>query len=307
MLAGTEYRHQIEADIRPVRGILLGLFFISVGMLVDLRVVLPQLHWILLAVIALVAVKALLLFGLCRAFGLPPPLAASAGLHLAQGGEFAFVLFSLAMGTAALSVGTGQFLLAAVAVSMAATPLLGRAGRAAQNALERRGLPGRPQLQAEIEADSGHVVIAGFGRVGQMVGKLLDERGHRWVAIDLDSKNVEQSRKEGRPVFYGDASLEEMVAAAKIDSAKAMVITLDDPKAAKSVLMALRRKLPDLPVVVRARHHAHVQELLEKGATTVMPEATESSLLLGAAVLEELGDSKTDVEAAVMSVRRAIG
>jgi CPA2 family monovalent cation:H+ antiporter-2 len=127
MLAGTEYRHQIEADIRPVRGILLGLFFISIGMLVDLRVVLPQLHWILLAVVALVAVKALLLFGLCRVFGLPLPLAASAGLHLAQGGEFAFVLFSLAMGTASLSVGTGQFLLAVVAVSMATTPPLARA------------------------------------------------------------------------------------------------------------------------------------------------------------------------------------
>ncbi|TIP26193.1 MAG: potassium transporter, partial [Mesorhizobium sp.] len=237
------------------------------------------------------------------AFGLPLPLAASAGLHLAQGGELAFVLFSLAMGTEALSVETGQFLLAVVAVSMATTPLLARAGRAAQSQLERRGLPSRTQLQTETEAYSGHVVIAGFGRVGQVIGRLLDERGYRWVAVDLDAKNVERSRKERLPVFFGDASQEEMVAAARIDSAKAMVITLDDPEAAKSALAALRRKLPDLPVIVRARHHVHVQELLEKGATTVMPETTESSLLLGAAVLQELGDSKTDVDAAVRTVR----
>ncbi|WP_419695583.1 monovalent cation:proton antiporter-2 (CPA2) family protein [Mesorhizobium muleiense] len=305
MLAGTEYRHQIEADIRPVRGVLLGLFFISIGMLVDVGVVLPQLHWILLVAVALMAVKALLILGLCTAFGLPLPLAASAGLHLAQGGELAFVLFSLAMGTEALSVETGQFLLAVVAVSMATTPFLARAGRATQSQLERRGLPSRTQLQAETGAYSGHVVIAGFGRVGQVIGKLLDERGYRWVAVDLDAKNVERSRKERLPVFFGDASQEEMVAAARIDSAKAMVVTLDDPEAAKSVLAALRRKLPDLPVVVRARHHVHVQELLEKGATTVMPEMTESSLLLGAAVLQELGDSKTDVDAAVRTVRAA--
>ncbi|MER9216386.1 NAD-binding protein [Mesorhizobium sp. M0663] len=137
-----------------------------------------------------------------------------------------------------------------------------------------------------------------------MIGRLLDERGYRWVAVDLDAKNVERSRKERLPIFFGNASKEEMVAAAKIDSAKALVITLDDPEAAKSVLAALRRKLPDLPVIVRARHHMHVQELLEKGATTVMPETTESSLLLGAAVLQELGDSKTDVDAAVRTVRR---
>lgn len=303
MLAGTEYRHQIEADIRPVRGVLLGLFFISIGMLVDVGVVLPLLHWILLVAVALIAVKALLILGLCTAFGLPLPLAARAGLHLAQGGELAFVLFSLAMGTEALSVETGQFLLAVVAVSMATTPLLARAGRAAQSQLERRGLPSRTQLQTETEAYSGHVVIAGFGRVGQVIGRLLDERGYRWVAVDLDAKNVERSRKERLPVFFGDASQEEMVAAARIDSAKAMVITLDDPEAAKSALAALRRKLPDLPVIVRARHHVHVQELLEKGATTVMPETTESSLLLGAAVLQELGDSKTDVDAAVRTVR----
>ncbi|WP_352706545.1 NAD-binding protein [Mesorhizobium sp. M0598] len=147
-------------------------------------------------------------------------------------------------------------------------------------------------------------VIAGFGRVGRVIGRLLDERGDRWVAVDLDAKNVERSRKERLPVFFGNASQEEMVAAAKIASAKALVITLDDPEAAKSVLAALRRKLPDLPVIVRARHHMHVQELLEKGATAVMPETTESGLLLGAAVLQELGDSKTDVDAAVRTVRR---
>jgi monovalent cation:H+ antiporter-2, CPA2 family len=182
LLAGTEYRHQIEADIRPFRAILLGLFFISVGMLLDLEVIAPQLHLVLAGAAALVAVKALVMTGVGRLFGLPLPLAANAGLHLAQGGEFAFVLFSLAMGTTILPAQTGQFLLAVVAVSMVTTPLLALAGRRSQGCLQLRGTDGRAALEAEAESYFDHVVIAGFGRVGQTVVRLLDEVGHKWVS-----------------------------------------------------------------------------------------------------------------------------
>ena len=306
LLAGTEYRHQIEADIRPFRGILLGLFFISVGMLVDLGVVIPQLHLVLAGAAALIAVKALVMLGVGRLCGLPIPLAANAALHLAQGGEFAFVLFSLAMGTAVLSAQTGQFLLAIVAVSMAATPLLAWAGRRSQRWLELRGTDGRAALEAEAGSYSDHVVVAGFGRVGQTVASLLDELGHRWVAIDLDVTRVEASRATGLPVFYGDAAQEAITAAANVQHARAVVITLDDPSTARAVLRALRRELPDLPIIVRARDHVHVGRFVGDGATAVLPETTESSLLLGRAVLGSLGETDTRIEHAVGCVRRSL-
>lgn len=306
LLAGTEYRHQIEADIRPFRGILLGLFFISVGMLVDLGAVVPQLHLVVLAAAALMAAKALVFIGLGRLFGLPVPLAANAGMHLAQGGEFAFVLFSLAMGTAVLPAPTGQFLLAVVALSMAATPLLAWAGRRSQRWLELRGMDGRAALEAEAGSCSDHVVVAGFGRVGRVVASLLDELGHRWVAVDLDVSRVEAARAKGLQVFYGDAAQEAITTAANVRNARAVVITLDDPSVARAVLRALRRALPDIPIIVRARDHVHVGSLVRDGATAVLPETTESSLLLGKAVLDSLGEPPTRIEQAVGRVRRAI-
>src|SRR6185312_16166020 len=139
MLAGTEYRHQIDADIRPARGLLLGLFFVSIGMLIDFRTIIPRLPEILLVTALLIIAKAAITTGLCRLFRLPLPLSANIGLHLAQGGEFAFVLFSLAMGTAVLPVEAGQFLLAVVAITMAMTPLLGLLGQRAQAWLEEKG------------------------------------------------------------------------------------------------------------------------------------------------------------------------
>jgi CPA2 family monovalent cation:H+ antiporter-2 len=306
LLAGTEYRHQIEADIKPFRGILLGLFFISVGMLVDLGVVVPQLHLILLAAAALMAVKALVMMGLGRMFGLPLPLALNAALHLAQGGEFAFVLFSLAMGTALLPGDLGQFLLAIVAVSMAATPLLALAGRKIQHRLERRQVDGRAALLAEAGSYSNHIVIAGYGRVGRTVARLLEELGHKWVAVDLDAGNVAAARLKGLPVFYGDASQPAITEAANVRHARAVVITLDDPPAARATLRALRRELPDVPVIVRARDNVHVGSLRAEGATAVLPETTESSLLLGRAVLGSLGETEIRIDQAVGSVRREI-
>lgn len=306
LLAGTEYRHQIDADIRPFRGILLGLFFISVGMLVDLGAVIPRFHLILAAAVALITVKAMLMLGLGVLFGLPLSLSSNAALHLAQGGEFAFVLFALAMGTAVLPAQTGQFLLAVVALSMAATPLLAWAGRRSQHWLERRGFKGRGALEVEASSYSDHVVIAGFGRVGRVVARLLDDLGHRWVAIDLDVSRVENGLSKGLPVFFGDASREAVITAANVQQARALVVTLDDSAAARAVLRTVRKGLPDLPIVVRANDHFHVGSLINEGATSVLPETMESSLLLGKVVLDSLGDTESRIDQAVGSVRRAI-
>ncbi len=304
MLAGTEYRHQIEADIRPVRGILLGLFFISIGMLVDMRVILPQLPQVLAVAVGLMVCKATVGMLVGRLFGLPISLAANAGLHLAQGGEFAFVLFSLAMGTAVLPVATGQFLLAVVAITMGSTPLLAAAGRRAQARLEQRGVGGTATLAAEAERYSGHVVIAGFGRVGKTIAQMLEARDLRWVAVDLDAANVAEARAKGLQVFFGDAAKEAITQAARVDHARAAVITLDDPAAAGAVLRCIRKDLPDLPVVVRARDTAHMKDLLRSGATSVMPETIESSLLLGGMLLRTLGEGESQIEEVIERLKR---
>ncbi|MEP9371853.1 monovalent cation:proton antiporter-2 (CPA2) family protein [Mesorhizobium sp. KR1-2] len=304
MLAGTEYRHQIDADIRPARGLLLGLFFVSIGMLVDFRTIIPRLPEILAVAALVILAKAAIMTVLCRLFRLPLPLSANVGLHLAQGGEFAFVLFSLAMGTAVLSVETGQFLLAVVAITMALTPLLGLAGRRLQAWLEEKGFGGTAALAAEAEFFTDHVVIAGYGRVGRTIAAMLDARDIQWIAVDLDAANVAAARAKGLHVFYGNASNEAIIHAAKVRLARAAVITLDDPAAAASVLRMIRRDLPDMPVIVRARDAENMDELMRHGASNVMPETIESSLLLGGMVLRTLGESDVQIDEVVGSLRR---
>jgi CPA2 family monovalent cation:H+ antiporter-2 len=304
MLAGTEYRHQIEADIRPVRGILLGLFFISVGMLIDLRLLAGELPQMLLIVLGLVLVKAIILVVLCAGFRLPLPISVNAGLHLAQGGEFAFVLFSLAMSSAVLPVHQGQLLLGAVAVSMALTPVLAAAGRKAQAHLEQRGLGGTAWIAQEMQDVSRHVIIAGYGRVGRNLARLLDIYGERWAAIDFDSTNVERAHRNRRPVFFGDAGQEPVLRAAGAERARAVVVTLDDPAAAAKAVAALRRSFPDLPILVRARDARHMHELAAAGATEIMPEMTEASLLLGSTLLRTLGADDRAIDDIVSRLRR---
>lgn len=295
-LAGTEFRHQIEADVKPIRGILLSLFFISVGMLIDPKIVVAQLPSILAVVAALVTVKAAILVMLTRLSGVGWPLSVNVGLHLAEGGEFAFVLFSLAMTAGVIDDGLGQILLAAVALSMALTPLLAAGGRMARVRLEQRSQPGADSIAKENGEQSGHVIIGGFGRVGQTVARMLDEQDIAWVAVDHDASNVKSARDKGLPVYFGDAGRHQVLDAAGVERAGAAVITMNDAKAAAAAVRALRAKLPDLPVLARARDPGHMRELLESGASTALPETTEASLMLGGAVLRVLGtgNDKTD-------------
>lgn len=303
MLAGTEFRHQIEADIRPVRGILLGLFFISVGMLIDLQLVLSELPQILLFVAGIIIVKAVLLTLLGLMCGLSLPVAVNTGLHLSQGGEFAFVLFSLAMGTTVLPLETGQILLGAVAITMGLTPLLAAAGRRAQHFLERRDAV-HPEIMATDTASySDHVIIAGFGRVGRTIAAMLDAENQRWVAVDTDATIVAEAHRQGLPVFFGDAGQRPVLHAVGVERARTAVITTDDASAAGTAIAALRKGLPDLPIVVRARDHKHMSELMNAGATTVMPEMTEASLLLGRAVLQSLGMADDQADGLVKRFR----
>lgn len=187
---------------------------------------------------------------------------------------------------------------------MASTPFLAAAGRRAQAWLEQRGVGGVATLEAEAERYSGHVVIAGFGRVGKTIAQMLEARDLQWVAVDLDAANVAEARAKGLPVFFGDAAKEAITQAARVDHAPAAVITLDDPAAAAAVLRCIRKDLPDLPVIVRARDTAHMKDLLRSGATSVMPETIESSLLLGGIVLRTLGEGDSQIEEVIERLKR---
>ncbi len=295
MLADSEYRHQIEADIQPFRGLFLGLFFMAVGMSVDLGLLISDAGTVFGLAAALLAGKAALLIGLGLAFGLGLTLSTRVGLLLPQCGEFAFVIAGFAVIQGVLPTGIAQIILLVVAVTMAATPLLAAAGRRWSKALERDSAHGADRAE-EGDALDGHVVIAGFGRVGRTVAELLAARGVPYVALDLDPARVAECRASGLPVFYGDASRPEVMTAIGAGRARVVAITLDKPGPAERAVEALRHGHPKIAIVARGRDLADLKRLEGAGATAVVPEALEGSLQLGATVLRLTGRPDQEVE-----------
>lgn len=250
LIAETEYRHQVEADLEPFKGLLLGMFFMSVGMRIDPGAVAAAPVLLPLSAVGLIAVKAATVFPLCLAFGLPRPVAAEAALLLGQAGEFAFVVVALASRLGLLPEETANFMLLVAALTMAATPMLAAVGRrvAASMTGHAAETPEEPE-----EGLAGHVIIAGFGRVGEMLGRILDEEGARWIALDLDTASVARHRQQGRPVFYADASRAEVLRRAGAAGARALVLTMDSPAAVQRALATARQGWPGLAEVARAR------------------------------------------------------
>jgi CPA2 family monovalent cation:H+ antiporter-2 len=303
LLAETEYRHEIEVDIEPFKGLLLGLFFMSVGMGIDFREVAQAPLWILASVVGLFLVKATITTVLCLMFGIPRHTSLEAGLLLGQGGEFAFVVVGLSIILGLVPRDAGQFMLIVASLTMAVTPLVAFIAHRAALALERRAHAAMSEQDAQIEDLEGHVVIAGFGRVGQTLARIFDAQGVPYVALDLDGPAIAAHRAAGAPVFYGDASRAEILRRARLGSAQALVVTMDSPSAAQHTVAAVRREFPLLPVFARARDAAHAAALLQSGATAVVPETVESSLQLAARVLEGVGTPEEAVSALVAQQR----
>ena len=305
LLAESEYRHQVEADIRPFRGLLLGFFFMTVGLSLDLGLVADRLG-VLLALVALLLVgKALLIGALCLLFRLPVADAVHVGLLLAEGGEFAFVVFEAALDSGLLTVEVGQVLMAGVALSMVATPFLAEAGKRVARRLRVRAPAMLTSLQDEALGLSGHVIIAGFGRVGQIVAAVLSAAHVPYLALDLDPGRVGICRARGLRVFYGDASRLDVLAAAGAGRASAVVVTMDQPTGVDRAVAALHEHFPPLRIFVRARHVGHRSQLVRHGATAVVPEAAEASLQLGSLVLSTLGFGADAVVRVTDDLRRA--
>ncbi|MEJ2467219.1 MAG: cation:proton antiporter [Candidatus Thiodiazotropha sp.] len=290
MLGETEYRHQIEADIRPFQDVFLGLFFVTVGMRVDLLSLLPVLHWVLLLALGLILFKALVILLLAKLSGRSTSTALRSGLLLAQGGEFGFVLLDLSLGSSLLPGTAGQLLFAAIILSMATAPFLIRYnGRLAQHFSTLRGssdgTTGLKVLQEESRDLERHVILCGYGRIGQNIGRLLDREGFRYVALDLNPGVVREAHEAGEPVHFGDAVRQEILQAAGLDRASALVLTFEDHPSAMKILAHIRESVPGLPVLVRTKDDSHMDELEQAGAAEVMPEAVEASLMMGGQLL----------------------
>lgn len=287
LFAGTEYRHQIASDIEPFKGLLLGLFFISVGMSLDILAVLDNIGWVLLSVVGLLILKGAIIYTLARIWRLPRDVAAETAVLMSQGGEFAFVVIAAALSYALLDPEIAQFMLLVVIVTMFLTPLLAAAGRRLGRTIRERNAGAAAE---EKPMEDGHpVIIGGFGRVGKMLAQLLEEQRVSYVAIDSDPELVARERAEGACVFFGDASRPDLLEHLGIERASAFATTMDEPGSAAHVIKAVHGAWPHVPIMARARDAGHARQLLKQGAASAVPETVEASLELCEQVLTGIG------------------
>jgi len=289
LLAGTEFRRQVEVTIDPFKGLLVGVFLISIGLGLDLGLVVAHPLSVLGAVAALLVVKPGAIAGLARLFGVPWATGAQAGLLLAPGGEFSFVILALAVPEGFLPRAVADQALIAVALTMIATPLLARLGDRFAPSRTQRAVDPALLVPPSPGMASPRVLVAGFGRVGQTVAAMLEVHRIPYVAIDRDPDRVAQHRAEGRSVFYGDMTQIELLRRLDLGIAQALVVTMDDRRAADELVIAARAERPGLLIVARARDAAHAAHLYQAGASDAVPETMEASLQLSEAVLVDLG------------------
>ncbi|KRA65476.1 potassium transporter TrkA [Caulobacter sp. Root656] len=289
LLAETEYRHEVEVKIEPFKGLLLSLFFVSLGIRLDLSLLVASPALVLGVAVGLIVVKGVMIMGLGRLFGLSNRASIEAALTLAAGGEFAFVILDNAMAASVVSDQVGQAVLVAATLTMFLIPLLsGLGGRLARKAAAP--VSEAPDLVGlHSEEPAGRVLVVGYGRVGRLVGDMLDRHDLPWIAIDRNPSFVQQGRRAGHQVYFGDASRVELLERCGLDHARAVVVTMDSPEAAEAVVATARGHRPDLTIVARARDARHAARLYELGATDAVPETIEASLQLSEAVLVDIG------------------
>ncbi|REJ80713.1 MAG: potassium transporter [Acidobacteria bacterium] len=287
VLANSEYRHELESSVEPFKGLLLGLFFISVGAAVDFELVGGALTTVAGAVVVLVVAKIAVLLLLARFFRLGLDQALLFAFSLAQGSEFAFVLFSFAVQSQVLPAELAETMVAAVALSMALTPLLMLF--AERVLLPRVGTAEAEERESDVEDDEAPVLIAGFGRVGQIVERLLTAQGIRSTVLDFDSDQVELLRGFGNEVYYGDATRLDLLRAAGAERARLIVLAVDRPATQLKLVHRIREHFPHLRIVARARSRTDAYDLIDAGADDVFRETFDSALQMGIRSLERLG------------------
>jgi glutathione-regulated potassium-efflux system ancillary protein KefC len=302
LLAESEYRRELETDIEPFKGLLLGLFFIAVGMSIDFGVLLKSPGLMAAIVLGFLAIKAAVIYGLSKWMDMPFQERPVFTLLLAQGGEFAFVVFQSAMSARVFSADTASLLIGAVALSMLLSPLL--LVLMDKFLLPRFANCNLPQMDEISEPQNAPIIIAGFGRYGQMIGRLLSAEGIPSTVLDHDAEMIEAARAFGWPVFYGDATRLDLLRTAGAASAKILVVAVDDKEQSLEIIDIAREHFPQLQIVARARDVTHWNELRDRGITMVEREVFESSLRSARTVLELLGFPPHEARQTAMRFRR---
>jgi glutathione-regulated potassium-efflux system ancillary protein KefC len=302
LLAESEYRRELETDIEPFKGLLLGLFFIAVGMSIDFGVILKSPGLMAAIVVGLLLLKAIVIYTVARLMGLPVQDRPVFTLLLAQGGEFAFVVFQAAAGSRVLTPEMASLLIGAVAISMLVSPLL-------LVAIDRLLMPHfmaghTRQLEEISEPQDAPIIIAGFGRYGQIIGRLLNAQGLAATVLDHDADMIEAARSFGYQVFYGDASRLDLLRTAGAATARILVVAVDDIQQSLAIVRLAQEHFPQLEIVARARDVTHWNELRDLGVTRVEREVFESSLRSGRTVLEVLGYPAGEARRQAMRFRR---
>jgi glutathione-regulated potassium-efflux system ancillary protein KefC len=301
LLAESEYRRELETDIEPFKGLLLGLFFIAVGMSVDCGVILANPLLVALLTLGFMALKAAAIYTMARAMGLNFQERPVFTLLLAQGGEFAFVVFQAAATERALSNEAASLLNGAVALSMLLSPLI--LVLIDKFLMPRYANCGAPDVKEIDEPQSASVIIAGFGRYGQIVGRVLVASGHPVTVLDHDPEQIEGVRRFGFRIFYGNATRLDLLRTAGAQTAKLLVIAIDDMEQSLALVQMAKEHFPQLQIVARARNVQHYYQLRAKGVTMIERETFESALLSSRSALQVLGHSEQDATATTQKFR----
>ncbi|WP_318385682.1 glutathione-regulated potassium-efflux system protein KefB [Enterobacter sp.] len=302
LLAESEYRHELEMSIDPFKGLLLGLFFISVGMSLNIGILYTHILWVIMSVVVLVAVKSLVLYGLARIYGLRSSERMQFAGVLSQGGEFAFVLFSAASSQKLFHNDQMALLLVTVTLSMMTTPLL---MKATDKLISRRlNSPDDEDEAPWVEDDKPQVIIVGFGRFGQVIGRLLMANKMRITVLERDISAVNLMRKYGYKVYYGDATQVELLRSAGAAEAQSIVITCNEPEDTMKLVHICQQHFPHLAIMARARGRVEAHELLQAGVTQFSRETFSSALELGRKALISLGVHPHQAQRAQLHFRR---
>lgn len=304
LLGETEFKTQIEIDLEPFKGLLIGLFFMTVGMGVDPFELAASWPIILGGTSALILGKGVLVYSGARLFGKPRHVGVQVATLLGPAGEFAFVVVGAAVAANVIGVQVAAQITAMAGLSMLITPFIARAG----SRLADRLLPGDLGVHNHAPDDmpDGHVIIAGYGRVGRLLGELLLEENADIIAIDTDPKRIAQCRKDGIRIYYGDAGRIETLIKAGVESAAQFIVTVDDPDKAERVVRAVRSRRKDAPITARATDRKHADRLISAGASFVIHEAAEAALQLAVHALQDFGMSPDAARARITRAREEI-
>lgn len=287
LLGETEFKHQTEIDLEPFKGLLLGLFFLTVGLAIDISVVIENWAIVFGGLAALLTLKAIIAFLAIRAFSGDRSVAVETASLLAPAGEFAFVILGAGLTAGTVAAGTSTIVSAIVALSMLIIAASWRFGIWLSSII--RPPEARPEPMGDFSDNEGHVIVAGFGRVGRAVAHILEREQAEIVGLDTNPATVSMQRKVGRRVFFGDGGREEVLQKAGLAHAGLVVVTLDNQISAESMVKTARHSRPDVPILARARDADHAQLLYKAGATYVIPDAIEAGLQMSARALEEMG------------------